>query len=122
CAMDLIPAGQADKEDTGPREISLTRHAQALAKIQTTPVERRIPEAEIRLFGRVEMDETRTRSITARFPARMERLYVNFTGVQVKPGDHLAMIYSPDLLTAQAELISASRFSDPRAIRASREK
>lgn len=122
CAMDLIAAGQADKDDTGPREISLTRHAQALARIQTTPVERRIPEAEIRLFGRVEMDETRTRSITARFPARIERLYVNFTGVQVKAGDHLAKIYSPELLTAQAELISALRFNDPRAIRASREK
>lgn len=122
CAMDLIPAGQADKDDAGPREISLTRHAQALARIQTTPVERRIPEVEIRLFGRVELDETRTRSITARFPARIERLYVNFTGVQVKAGDHLAKIYSPELLTAQAELISALRFNDPRAIRASREK
>lgn len=122
CAMDLIPAGQADKEDTGPREISLSRHAQALARIQTAPVERRIPEAEIRLFGQVEMDETRTRSITARFPARIERLYVNYTGMQVKSGDHLARIYSPELLTAQAELISALRFGDPRAIRASREK
>lgn len=122
CAMDLIPAGQADKDDTGPREISLTQHAKALARIQTTQAERRLPDAEIRLFGRVGLDESRTRSITARFPARIERLYVNFTGVHVNVEDHLAKIYSPELLTAQAELLSALRFNDPRAIRASREK
>lgn len=122
CAMDLIPAGQADKDDAGPREISLSLHAKALAQITTAAVERRIPEAEIRLFGRVEIDESRLRSITARFPARIERLYVNFTGVRVNPGDHLAQIYSPELLTAQAELLSARRFNDARAQRSAREK
>ena len=122
CAMDLIPAAQAESEDIGPREVSLTQHAKALAKIQTTPVERRMPDAEIRLFGRVEVDETRSRSITARFPGRIERLYVNYTGVQVKASDHLAKLYSPELLTAQAELLSAIRFKDARAIQASREK
>jgi len=122
CAMDLIPAGQLDKRAGGERELVLTEHAKALARIETTPVERRIPEAEIRLFGRVAMDETRMRSITARFPARIERLYVNFTGVKVSEGDHLAKIYSPDLLTAQSELLSAIRFNDQRAIQAAREK
>jgi membrane fusion protein, copper/silver efflux system len=122
CAMDLIPVGRQNKEDTGPREISLTPHAKALARIQTSVVERRIPEAEVRLFGRVEADESRVRSITARFPARIERLYVNYTGVRVQAGDHLAKIYSPELLTAQAELFGAMRFNDARAIRAAREK
>lgn len=122
CAMDLISAGQVNQEDTGAREISLTTHAKALARIQTTPVERRMPDAEIRLFGRVQADESRVRSITARFPARIERLYVNYTGVLVKEGDHLAKIYSPELLTAQAELLGAMRFNDSRASRSAREK
>jgi len=122
CAMDLIPAGQADKDDSGPREISLSEHAKALAQITTAAVERRIPEADVRLFGKVEIDESRLRSITARFPARIERLYVNFTGVRVNPGDHLAQIYSPELLTAQTELLSARRFDDARTQRSAREK
>ncbi len=122
CAMDLIPVGTDDNEDAGPREISFTRHAKALAQIQTTAVERRIPETVVRLFGRVLPDESLMRSITARFPARIERLYVNFTGVEVNAGDHLAKIYSPDLLTAQSELLSAMRFNDPRAVSAAREK
>jgi len=122
CAMDLIPAGQADENGGGPREISFSEHAKALARIVTTPVERRVPEVEVRLFGRVLADETRVRSITARFPARIERLYVNYTGIQVQEGDHLAKIYSPELLTAQAELLSALRFNDSRAVRSAREK
>lgn len=122
CAMDLIPVSDAGGDNLGPREIAFTEHARALAQIQTAPVEKRIPVAEIRLFGRVVIDETRMRSITARFPGRIERLYVNYTGVRVNAGDHLTKIYSPDLLTAQAELLSARRFDDPRAVRSSREK
>ncbi len=122
CAMDLIPAGQSDKASTGPREVSFTKHAKALARIETSVIERRIPDVELRLFGMVQPDESRLRSITARFPARIERLYVNYTGVRVKEGDHLARIYSPELLTAQAELLSARRFDDARAIRSAREK
>ncbi|MGF1529774.1 MAG: efflux RND transporter periplasmic adaptor subunit [Puniceicoccaceae bacterium] len=122
CAMDLIPAGQTGSDDSGPREISLSPHAKSLARVATAAVERRIPEAEIRLFGRVEIDESRLRSITARFPGRLEQLYVNYTGVRVNQGDHLGQIYSPELLTAQAELLSARRFNDARAQRSASEK
>lgn len=122
CAMDLIPVETANNDHAEPGEISFSPHAQALAQIQTTAAERRIPDAEVRLFGKVLPDESLKRSITARFPARIERLYVNFTGVEVNSGDHLAKIYSPDLLTAQSELLSAMRFKDPRAVRAAREK
>ncbi len=122
CGMDLIPVGQSNHEQEGHREISLSPHAAALARITTTPVERRFPDVEIRLFGKVGMDETRLRSITARFPARMERLYLNYTGARVNAGEHLAQIFSPDLLTAQAELLAARRFGDPRTLRSARDK
>jgi Cu(I)/Ag(I) efflux system membrane fusion protein len=122
CAMDLIPVAAQDSGVAGEREISLSPHAKALARIATVAVERRAPEAEVRLFGRVVADESRLRSITARFPGRIERLYVNYTGVRVSDGDHLARIYSPELLTAQAELLSARRFSDSRALGSAREK
>ncbi|MBX3747019.1 MAG: efflux RND transporter periplasmic adaptor subunit [Verrucomicrobiae bacterium] len=122
CAMDLIPAGRPGRPDEGGREIALSPHARALARIVTAPVEHRIPEIEVRLFGRILPDESRVRSISARFPARIERLYVNYTGVRVHPGDHLAQIYSPEFLTAQTELLSALRFNDPRSLRSARGK
>ncbi len=105
CAMDLIPAGSAGS--LGPRQFAMSAEARALADIETTPVERRLAEAEIRLVGKVDYDETRIKTIAARFPARIDRLYVDFTGIEVKEGDHLAHVYSEDLLTAQRELLVA---------------
>ena len=105
CAMDLIPVGSAGM--LGPRQFAMSTEAKALAKIETTPVERQLAEAEIRLVGKVDYDETRIRTIAARFPARIDRLYVDFTGIQVNQGDHLAHVYSEDLLTAQRELLVA---------------
>lgn len=107
CAMDLIPAGADQDNDAGPRTLVMSESARALAAIQTARVERRFPETTVRLVGQLDYDETRLRSLAARFPARIDRLFVNFTGVTVAAGEHLARIYSPELITAQRELLSA---------------
>ncbi len=104
CGMDLIPLTQKDANEN-PRSLTLSETAKALARIETSPVERRFPEMEIRLSGKIDYDETRLRAITARFPARIDRLFVNYTGIAVNKGEHLAEVYSPELLTAQNELL-----------------
>lgn len=105
CAMDLIPVGSAGS--AGPRQFSMSPEARALARIETSVVERRSVTAEVRLVGKVDYDETRIRTISARFPARIDRLYVDFTGIEVHQNDHLARVYSEELLTAQRELLVA---------------
>lgn len=112
CGMDLIPLEQDDSGDDGPRTMSMSESSRALADIQTTLVRRDLPVAQVRLVGELGYDETREKSLTARFPARIDTLYVNFTGIQVTRGEHMAEVYSPDLLTAQRELITAHK-SDP---------
>lgn len=109
CGMDLIPVYEGDDANTGPRSLSLSARAQKLAEIQSTTVERRYAEAEIRMVGKVEYDESRLSYITARVPGRLDRLYVDYTGVPVKQNDHLVYLYSPELLNAQEELITAIR-------------
>ena len=123
CGMDLIPLESDANADDGPRFMSMSEVSRALAEIQTTAVERDFPEAEIRLVGKLDYDETREKSLTARFPARIDELFVNFRGIRVKQGEHLAKVYSPDLLTAQRELLTAWR-ADPNSsiTRAAREK
>lgn len=123
CGMDLIPIADDTSADLGPRAMSMSESSRALADIQTTLVERRFPEAEIRLVGKLDYDETKVKSLTARFPARIDDLFVNFIGVPVQKGDHLAIVYSPELLTTQSELLTAHRF-DPNsaATQAAREK
>ena len=79
------------------------------ADIQTVTARRKSLQAEIRLVGTIDFDESRLAYITAYFPGRLDRLYVDYTGVQVRKGDHLARIYSPELVTAQEELLQSLR-------------
>ena len=108
CGMDLIPVSTGDEEERlGPREIRLSPNARKLAGISVTPVVRRHVSAEIRMVGKVAYDETRLAYITSRVPGRLDRLYVDYTGIRVKEGDHLIYLYSPELFAAQEELIQS---------------
>ena len=110
CGMDLIPVtGGASHSGIGAREIELSAAAQKLAGVETAPVERRSVAVEIRLAGKVQMDETRVAYITPRIPGRIDRLYANFTGMAVNAGDPLAEMYSPELVSAQQELLLAAK-------------
>lgn len=115
CGMDLIPLEEDGEGDSGPRELRMSESSRALADIQTTEVARRYPEKTLRLVGTLGYDETLVKSLSARFPARIDELFVNFTGIPVKKGEHLAKVYSPELLTAQRELLSAHR-RDPEGV------
>ncbi len=107
CFMDLIPLEQDTGEDLGPRQLRMSATAAALAEIETTPVVRRYATGEVRMVGKVDYDETRLADITAWVPGRLDRLFVDYTGVTVRKGDHLVSMYSPDLVVAQRELLQA---------------
>ncbi len=76
CNMDLITAG-TDADSGGPRELKLSAHARKLAEIEVAPVERKFVSSEIRLVGKIQTDETRLVSATARIGGRIDRLYVD---------------------------------------------
>lgn len=112
CGMDLIPvakdsAAGADR----PRQATLSPAARRLAEVAVAPVERRNVAIEIRMAGKVRFDETRMAYISPRVPGRIDRLYANFVGLPVKAGDHLADMYSPELVSAQGELLQALKSS-----------
>ena len=88
----------------------MTSTAMQVAKVQTVTVQRSKPMKEIYLLGKVTADERNMREITARFAGRIEKLFVNFTGQEVKRGQALASVYSPELVTAQKELFEAAKF------------
>ncbi len=107
CFMDLIPL-ESDSGDLAEREISVGPYAAKLMEIETTIAIRKFAEAEIRMVGKVDYDETKVSYISARVPGRIDRLYVDYTGIPVMEGEHLAELYSPELLTAQQELLQAT--------------
>lgn len=111
CGMDLIPVA---KSAGGMRTLAISAESKALMKIETSPVERRYVTHEIPMVGRVDYDETRLGYITAWVPGRLDRLFVDFTGIEVKKGDHLASIYSEQLYSIQEELIQAVKYGSER--------
>lgn len=115
CGMSLIALFNDNSPDLGPREMSMSESAKALAAIQTSPVIQEYPTAKIRLVGTLQRAETNIKSITARYPARIEQLLVDSVGTVVTNGQTLASVYSPELLSAQSELLSAHK-RDPQSI------
>ena len=111
CFMDLIPVSTA-QVDIGERQISFSKQAIKLMEIETTPVERKFVTAEIRMVGKIDYDETQVRNITAWVPGRIDRLFVDFTGTTVSKGDHMVELYSPELISAQAEFLQALKAAD----------
>jgi len=108
CGMALIRVTRDPGADANqPRQLTLSPAARARAEVTTAAVERRAVAVEVRLVGKVRFDETRLAYISPRVPGRIDRLYANYTGMPVQPGDHLADMYSPDLVSAQQELLQA---------------
>ena len=108
CGMDLIPVSKhKGGKVTSLRQISFSPDALALMQVEVAPVERKFVTAEINMVGKIDYDETRLGYITAWVPGRLDRLYVDFTGVEVKKGEHMVEMYSPELYEAQEELILA---------------
>jgi membrane fusion protein, copper/silver efflux system len=75
-----------------------------VATAQLGPIRR-----TLRTTGHVAYDETRLTTVSPKFGGFVERLHVDFTGQAVRRGQPLLDIYSPELVSAQEELLSAIR-------------
>ena len=123
CGMDLIPLTQATA-NVDSTAIHLTAEAAELANVMTSTVTRQKPVKDVRLYGKVQADERLLQSQVAQYPGRIEKLLVNFTGETVKKGQTLAILYSPELVTAQQELLEAleTKQTQPGIYEAAKEK
>jgi Cu(I)/Ag(I) efflux system membrane fusion protein len=124
CEMDLIPAGSNESDD--PLVLQMTENAVKLANIQTTEIGTTAGESGkmLKLSGKIQADERRASSQVAHIPGRIEKLFVTFTSEQVNKGQKLATLYSPDLISAQRELLEALKLQDsyPNLVEAARKK
>jgi Cu(I)/Ag(I) efflux system membrane fusion protein len=115
CGMDLVPfspeqaaptlAAPAARPDAAP--VTLSPQAIRVVGIATVPAQRESLSAEIRGVGTIEVDETRQTRVAARVAGRVEKLYANFTGQEVRAGSPLYALYSPELVATQREYLLA---------------
>ncbi|WP_425401112.1 efflux RND transporter periplasmic adaptor subunit [Aeoliella sp.] len=107
CGMDLIPVANTSG---GMRTLTISPETRALMNIASAPVERKYVSHDVPMVGKVDYDETKLGYISAWVPGRLDRLYVDYTGIAVNAGDHMVYIYSPELYSAQEELIQAIKY------------
>jgi Cu(I)/Ag(I) efflux system membrane fusion protein len=124
CGMDLIPA-VSGSDGLLADQFKLTENALALANIQTSIVSNdKTEDNTIKLSGKIVENEEANAVQVSYFSGRIERLNVSFTGEEVRKGQLLATIYSPELYAAQQELITAASLkeSQPALYKAVRNK
>lgn len=83
--------------------------------VRTAVVQRKALSRQVRTVGQVVVAEDRLSVVNLRFSGWIERIYVDETGVYVKRGQALFEVYSPELQSAQEELLVALRTSGARS-------
>lgn len=123
CGMDLTPVSKTG-EQSSPFVHEMSEAAIALGNIQTTKVRLVSAAHELNLSGKVSVNEQNISALTAKFPGRIEKLFINFEGQEVRRGEKLASIYSPELINAQRELLEAKKIMQvsPELYEAAKEK
>ncbi len=125
CGMELIPASEDDDhQEDDPFLFSMRESHYKWANVQTMRVTAREAVSQVRLTGKVAVNERETRNITANFPGRVDELFADFTGRFIRAGETLATVYSSEMMQAQQELLSAARGKEqnPRLYAAARER
>jgi Cu(I)/Ag(I) efflux system membrane fusion protein len=107
CGMALVLSGSGD--DLDELAVRIAPAQRRLANIATAAVIRAPVSQTIQTIGAIAIDESRMSTIATYIDGRLERLFADYTGVDVAKGDHLAVIYSPELHRAQVEFIETRR-------------
>jgi len=106
--MDLVPVYEEEGEEKEPAStIRIDPVTMQNMGVRMGRVERKALVKDIRTVGIVTYDETKIFTVNTKFSGWIEKLYVDFVGDEVKKGQPLFEIYSPELVTAQEEYLLA---------------
>ncbi|MCP4633427.1 MAG: efflux RND transporter periplasmic adaptor subunit [candidate division Zixibacteria bacterium] len=105
CNMKLTPKKSGSDQSKGSVVIDpVTVQNMGL---KTTTASYAIITRAIRASGKVDYSEPNLYSVNLKVPGWIEKLYINYEGANVKAGDPLFEIYSPELVAAQEEYLTA---------------
>jgi Cu(I)/Ag(I) efflux system membrane fusion protein len=111
CGMAMVKRTKVKEssstEIANLERVSLSAAQRVIANVSTTKVGRADIDKEISAVGVIDIAEPSQAKVTARFNGRIEKLFVGYSGALVKKGDPLFELHSPDLVSAEQELILA---------------
>lgn len=107
CGMDLVKKETGSKKVADVELTSLLKPTNefVVSSIPVTSIEQRDEQIEIKALGNIAYDTRQVGSISARVSGRIEKLYVRYRYQKIKKGQRVLDIYSPELLTAQQNLL-----------------
>ena len=108
--MALVPM-YADQGEGGQDVVRIDPAMIQNIGVVTAPVERRKLTRTINTYGVVVPDEKSIGDINTRVSGWIERLYFDYTGMDVRKGQPMAVIYSPELIAAEQEFLQAVSFA-----------
>lgn len=116
-AMPGMPGmGEAQAEPAGPSEttglFNLGTERRQLIGVRFTEVTYRELEKTIRTVGRVELDQQKIAEIHPKISGWVEEVFADYQWQHVKKGDPLFTVYSPQLVSAQEELLLALKATE----------
>lgn len=114
CGMDLVKkeAGSAAVKDVQLEALLKPVNAFVITTIEVTTAEQREEDIELDAVGTVAYDTRQAGAISSRVNGRIEKLYVRYKYQPVQKGQRIMDIYSPELMTAQQNLLFLLR-NDP---------
>ena len=112
CGMKLVPMDTEKHESStsavpGLAAVPLTPDARQRMGLTLGTVEKRRMTRNIRTSARIVADETRLFRVTTKVEGWVDTLFVSVSGQAVRKGDPLLTLYSPQLVSAQQEYLSA---------------
>ena len=107
CGMKLIEKVTDAKIVTETALASLIKPTNefVLSSIPVTTIQKKEAAIEIEALGNITYDTREVGSISSRVAGRIEKLYVRYRFQKISKGQHILDIYSPELLTAQQNLL-----------------
>jgi Cu(I)/Ag(I) efflux system membrane fusion protein len=107
CGMALVKKQPGDKsvEDIQLDALLKPVNEFVVSAVPVTTIERREEDLKLNVVGIVTHDTRQAATISSRVNGRIEKLYIRYKYQPVRKGQRIMDIYSPELLTAQQNLI-----------------
>ncbi|MGD0016664.1 MAG: efflux RND transporter periplasmic adaptor subunit, partial [Verrucomicrobiia bacterium] len=109
--MDMVAfdVTEGEKQPTvkGLAAVSITPTARERMGLTLGTLEKKALFHDVRTSARIVADETRLYRVTTKTEGWVDKLFVSYLGQEVKRGDPLLTIYSPELVSAEQEYLAA---------------
>jgi len=113
CGMTLVKkSGQASEgSGTSLNTVLQPVNSSVISSVNTIISEQKEVPTSISALGYLDFDTRTFNNIASRFSGRIEKLYVKYAFQEIHKGQRIFDIYSPDMVTAQQDLIYLTKNS-----------